>query len=117
MDDLFNDSIQKNVNKPALMSEDEIKALQSQTPNWAVKDFEGVNHLIRSFKFDNFVNALHFTNQIGKVAEEQGHHPLIHLTWGRVTVEWWTHDLNGLGRNDFIMAAKTDYLYEKRVSS
>jgi len=67
--------------------------------------------LQRVFKLKNFVAALEFTNRIGALAEEQGHHPLIVTEWGRVTVQWWTHKIGGLRRNDFIMAAKTDELF------
>jgi len=51
-----------------------------------------------------------FTNQVGEIAEAQGHHPAILTEWGKVTVTWWTHKIKGLHRNDFIMAAKTDRL-------
>lgn len=56
------------------------------------------------------VSVLAFTNQVGQLAEEQGHHPAILLEYGKVTVRWWTHKINGLHRNDFIMAARTDQL-------
>lgn len=90
----------------------EIKDYQKQIPEWRVVDIEGVKHLKRHFSFKNFADALHFTNQIGKIAEEQVHHPLIQLTWGSVTIEWWTHDVNGLHKNDFIMAAKTTQAFQ-----
>ena len=61
--------------------------------------------------FRNFTESLTFTNQVGKIAEEQGHHPVLVTEWGRVTVTWWTHKIKGLHRNDFIMAAKTDQIY------
>ena len=93
------------------MPDDEIEKYQQQVPAWDIVKVEGIPHLKRSFKFKNFAEALAFTNQIGEVAEEQGHHPLIELTWGRVTVEWWTHNINGLHENDFIMASKTSEIY------
>ncbi|HKM77940.1 MAG TPA: 4a-hydroxytetrahydrobiopterin dehydratase, partial [Candidatus Bathyarchaeia archaeon] len=52
-----------------------------------------------------------FTNQVGKIAQAQSHHPVLVTEWGRVTVTWWTHKIKGLHRNDFIMAAKTDQIY------
>ncbi len=64
-----------------------------------------------SFKFKNFVQSLEFTNQVGALAEAEGHHPALLTEWGRVTVTWWTHKIKGLHRNDFIMAAKTDQLF------
>ena len=75
-----------------------------------VREVDGVKRLERVFKLKNFVEAIEFTNKIGAIAEEQGHHPLIITEWGRVTVQWWTHKIKGLHRNDFIMAAKTDEL-------
>jgi 4a-hydroxytetrahydrobiopterin dehydratase len=63
------------------------------------------------FNFKNFLQALKFTNKIGAIAEEEGHHPRIITEYGRVTVDWWTHKIGGLHKNDFIMAAKTDELF------
>jgi 4a-hydroxytetrahydrobiopterin dehydratase len=63
------------------------------------------------FNFKNFLQALKFTNKIGAIAEEEGHHPRIITEYGRVTVDWWTHMIGGLHKNDFIMAAKTDEIY------
>ena len=75
---------------------------------WKVVVRDGNPHLERIFKLKNFVEALAFTNKIGAIAEEQGHHPLIVTEWGKITIQWWTHVMRGLHRNDFIMAAKTD---------
>jgi 4a-hydroxytetrahydrobiopterin dehydratase len=71
---------------------------------------DGIKRLERSFLFDDFAQALAFTNKVGQIAEEEGHHPDILTEWGRVTVSWWTHKIGGLHKNDFIMAAKTDNL-------
>ena len=62
--------------------------------------------LERTFLFQNFVDALEFTNRCGEIAEEQGHHPDIYLTWGKVTLKIYTHKINGLTESDFILAAK-----------
>jgi 4a-hydroxytetrahydrobiopterin dehydratase len=70
-----------------------------------------VKRLERTFRFRDFAAALGFTNRVGEIAEAEGHHPIITLSWGRVTVTWYTHDINGLHDNDFIMAAKTDELH------
>jgi len=84
-----------------------IKELSEQTLRWEVVH----NHsLKRSFKFINFVTALSFVNQIGEEAEQQGHHPNICFTWGKVDVEIWTHAIDGLHENDFILASKIDKL-------
>lgn len=66
--------------------------------------------LRKRFEFDDFASALEFTNEVGAVAEEEGHHPLVHLTWGEATIEIWTHAIEGLSENDFILAAKIDEL-------
>ena len=66
------------------------------------------HHLEREFHFQNFVQALAFTNQIGAIAEAEGHHPDIFLGWGKVIVTLWTHKIHGLSENDFILAAKID---------
>ncbi len=95
----------------APIAEAEITRLKPEIPEWEIVEVEGVPRLKRTYTFDNFVEALEFTNAVGEIAEEQGHHPLITLTWGNATIEWWTHNFKGLHRNDFIMAAKTDALY------
>jgi 4a-hydroxytetrahydrobiopterin dehydratase len=92
------------------LSEAEIAELLPHLPQWQVVERNGIPLLERIFKFKNFAEALTFTNQIGALAEEQGHHPLLVTEWGRVTVQWWTHVIRGLHKNDFIMAAKTDEL-------
>jgi 4a-hydroxytetrahydrobiopterin dehydratase len=71
----------------------------------------GTNHLMRVFKFKNFVEALDFTNGVGRIAEIENHHPMIITEWGKVSVHWWTHKIGGLHKNDFIMAAKVDQLF------
>ena len=91
---------------------DEIAQLQPQIPEWQVKEVDGMKRLERVFKFKNFVQALEFTNKIGAIAEEENHHPLIITEWGKVTLDWWTHKIGGLHKNDFIMAARSDELYQ-----
>ena len=92
--------------------DEEIAELLAQVPEWKVVERDGIKRLERRFKFRNFAQALAFTNHVGEVSEAEGHHPAILTEWGRVTVIWWTHKIRGLHRNDFIMAAKTDELYE-----
>jgi 4a-hydroxytetrahydrobiopterin dehydratase len=89
----------------------EMAELQPQIPEWKVVEREGIKRLERTFKFDNFVKALDFTNKVGEIAEAEGHHPAILTEWGKVTVTWWTHKIRGLHVNDFVMAAKTDGIY------
>lgn len=75
--------------------------------DWTV--MEG-KRLERTFKFKNFKEALDFTNKVGQLAETQQHHPDIHLAWGKVTVQLWTHKIAGLHENDFILAAAIDQI-------
>lgn len=74
------------------------------------------HHLEKAFHFKNFAEALDFTNQLGALAEAEGHHPEIHLSWGKVRVLLWTHAVGGLTENDFILAAKTEQLVENTSS-
>ena len=89
----------------------EIAEYLPQTPEWEIVERENIKRLERAFKFDDFPQALSFTNKVGELAESEGHHPALLTEWGRVTVTWWTHKIRGLHRNDFIAAAKTDKLY------
>jgi 4a-hydroxytetrahydrobiopterin dehydratase len=86
----------------------EMEELRPQVPDWVVVERDGVPRLERVFEFPDFAQALEFTNRVGAVAEEQGHHPALLTEWGRVTVGWWTHKIRGLHRNDYVMAARTD---------
>lgn len=93
------------------LTEGEIVELHPQVPDWQIIEVDGIKRLQRVFKLKNYSQALDFTNKVAAIAEEEDHHPLIILEWGRVTVQWWTHVVKGLHRNDFIMAAKTDELF------
>lgn len=68
--------------------------------------------LSRSFKFRDFASALAFTQSVGEIAEQAGHHPVIVTEWGKATVTWWSHAIKGLHLNDFILAARTDEVAE-----
>ena len=94
------------------VTDTEMQSYLPQVPDWEVVEVDGVKRLVRQYKFKNFRQALDFSNKVGELAEEQDHHPLIQTEWGRVTVNWWTHKIKGLHRNDFIMAARTDELYQ-----
>ena len=90
-----------------------------RSPNFIPKSLTGRSwtstdskRLRRVFSFDDFAQALEFTNRVGALAEEEGHHPALLTEWGRTTVTWWTHKIRGLHRNDFVMAAKTAVLYQ-----
>jgi 4a-hydroxytetrahydrobiopterin dehydratase len=77
-----------------------------------VKGWEVVkeHHVSKTYTFSDFREALKFVNRVGELAEEQGHHPDICLSWGKVAVSIWTHKVDGLTENDFILAAKIDQL-------
>jgi 4a-hydroxytetrahydrobiopterin dehydratase len=92
------------------VTEEEIAELHPQVADWELLEVDGVKRLQRAFPFDDFAQALEFTQRVGELAEQEGHHPALLTEWGRVTVTWWTHKIRGLHRNDFIMAAKTDAL-------
>lgn len=92
------------------LTDKEIKAYSRKVNHWSVVEKDGIKRLEKSFKFKDFAEALAFTNKVGKIAEEEGHHPDILTEWGKVTVSWWTHAIRGLHKNDFIMASKTDGL-------
>ena len=86
---------------------DEYVPLLNQLSGWEVIQN---HHLQKHYKFDDFVTALQFVNRIGERAEQEGHHPDLMLSWGRVSVQIWTHKVDGLTESDFILAAKIDEL-------
>ena len=91
-------------------TETEIAEFLLQVPGWQIVERDGIKRLERVYKFKNFAEALSFSQDVGTIAEEYGHHPAILTEWGSVTITWWTHKIRGLHRNDFIMAAKTGQL-------
>ena len=91
-------------------TDEEINQYKTQVPEWEVIKDENKSYLQRIYKFANFKKAMAFTQAVGEIAEQQGHHPVLTTEWGKVTVSWWTHAINGLHQNDFVMAAKTDNL-------
>ena len=94
------------------LSEEEAHVLQESLPGWERLLEVDANKLRRKYTFRNFAEALEFTNRVGQLAEQENHHPMLITEWGRVTVLWWTHWLSGLHKNDYIMAARTDRLYQ-----
>jgi 4a-hydroxytetrahydrobiopterin dehydratase len=95
------------------LNDAQLAALLPCLPGWKILEREGVSRLEKSFRFDDFHGALGFANLVGEIAEEADHHPVIQISWGRTAVSWWTHTINGLHENDFIMAARTDLLYQE----
>jgi 4a-hydroxytetrahydrobiopterin dehydratase len=104
------------VGAPSVTPE-EIKQLQPQLPEWQMVTEDGIPKLDRAFKFKNFKDAIAFTDEVGEAAEKEGHHPRLITEWGKVAVTWWTHKIRNLHKNDFIMAAKTDRIYQKYAGS
>lgn len=94
------------------VTEDEMAELKPQIPDWKIVERDGVSCLERIYSFPDFQTALAFTQRVGEEAEKEGHHPTLLTEWGKVTVTWWTHAIEGLHRNDFIMAAKTKQIAE-----
>jgi 4a-hydroxytetrahydrobiopterin dehydratase len=77
-------------------------------PDWKRRDDQ---RLAKTFLFPDFAAALAFVNRVGAIAEEQGHHPDLHLAWGRVDVETWSHDAGGITDRDFRLAEAIDRAY------
>jgi len=92
------------------LAPEQCRALLQQLPGWQLTSTAGVAQLGKTYLFADFKQALAFSNQVGCISEEQNHHPTLLTEWGKVTVNWWTHAVRGLHRNDFIMAARTDVL-------
>lgn len=101
-------------NKDQIQKEDPqaVETLLEKLPEWKVTSEDGVHRLERTYAFDDFQEALDFVNRVGEIAEKVNHHPVIEFTWGTATVTWWTHFIDGLHKNDFIMAARTDRVYQ-----
>ena len=89
----------------------EAEVLLRQVPDWTLSD-DGKS-ISRSFTFKDFAGAMALANSIAALAEAEGHHPDLHVAWGKLTVSTWTHAINGLSENDFIMAAKINRLFDK----
>lgn len=87
------------------LTPEQIKPLAIQLDDWRVVNS---HHVERQFKFPDFKTALDFVNAVGRVAEEEAHHPDIYLAWGKVEVKIWTHKIDGLTESDFVLAAKID---------
>ena len=88
-----------------------LQKFSSQFPDWKVIDS---HHITKAFKFGDFKAALDFVNRVGAIAEEEFHHPDIMLAWGRAEITTYTHKINGLSENDFILAAKIDQAFSAK---
>jgi len=81
-------------------------SLVERVPGWELRD----TSLVRTFRFRDFLGSMAFVNSVAEVAEAEGHHPDIHVSWNRVTLTLTTHAIGGLSENDFILAAKVSAL-------
>lgn len=93
-----------------LLSPNEIQTLMQEVREWSLIEDSGTQKLRRQFNTKNYSKSMSFTNAIAQLAESVNHHPLLIVEYSSVTVEWWSHKINGLHKNDFIMAAKTSDL-------
>jgi len=92
------------------LAEGEINQHLTRLKGWSVVDN---HHLLKVLTFPDFKSALAFVNQVGEIAEEENHHPNINFTWGKVEISIWTHKIDGLHENDFILAAKIDTIKDE----
>ncbi len=92
---------------PALKRKELASLAQQLNSGWQVVN---EHHLEKEYTFKNFREALEFTNRVGELAEAQGPHPDIYLSWGRAKLTIWTHKVDGLTESDFVLAAKADRL-------
>jgi 4a-hydroxytetrahydrobiopterin dehydratase len=96
---------------PRLEGEPLAELLAELGGGWRVVDG---HHLEQEYRFPDFRRALAFVNRVGELAEAEQHHPDLHLAWGRVRVEIWTHAIDGLSESDFVLAAKIDGLATRK---
>lgn len=92
----------------APLSREEAEQLLTQVKEWTLSD-DGTK-ISKECKFKNFLGAMEFANKITPIAEGEGHHPDIFISWGKMKIELTTHAIGGLSENDFILAAKIDAL-------
>jgi 4a-hydroxytetrahydrobiopterin dehydratase len=92
---------------PPLRGKDIEPWLKQISQEWQVVEEK---KLRREFKFGDFKETMKFANEVAELAEQEGHHPVLHITYGKLVIELWTHKIDGLWDNDFILAAKIDEL-------
>lgn len=99
------------------LDNEKARQLLDNIPGWRIEDREGIHRLVKTFGFSDFKQAFEFATQIASAAEQENHHPVIGVEWGKTSVQWWTHSIAGLHLNDFIMAAKTEQAAERQRRS
>lgn len=113
MEELANQKIKPYGKDEKPLSEEKVKDLLPSLPGWRIVERESIPRLEKSFQFPNFQEALDFANLVGEKAEGADHHPAISVSWGQTAVSWWTHAVTGLHVNDFIMASRTELIYQE----
>ena len=109
MNDLSSQSCEAcQIDAPKVL-QDQIQILLSEINGWVLID-EPINKIQKVFSFKSYKDSVDFSNKVASLADDEDHHPQIVLEWGKVTVIWWSHKIEGLHKNDFICAAKTDKL-------
>ena len=93
----------------APLTKEEVEALLAKLAGWTLDD--GAKEIRKSFPFPDFKSALQFADEVGRLAESEGHHPELSVGWGHVDVMLSTHAIGGLSENDFILAAKIDEMH------
>ncbi len=99
------------------VTETDIAELKPQLPQWTLAEHEGVKRLQRAFRFRNFAEALRFTNRVGALAEDEGHHPAILTEWGRVTITLWTHKIRGGFTATTLSSRPRSILYRRKTQA
>ena len=96
------------------LTEEQVTEYLTNLPDWKMIYQEGNPRIERSFIFEDFMGAVNFANQVAEISEDAHHHPDIFISWGKCTVRWWTFVYKRLHENDFIMAARTELLYQEQ---
>ena len=92
---------------PPLSAERVSRLLSQLGDGWSINE---LGQLYKEYQFGNFIEAMNFANKLAEIAEKEGHHPDLEISWGKCFVKIWTHKIKGLTENDFILAAKTNNL-------
>ena len=93
------------------LTDDTLRLLLKELPAWSLEHWDSTTVITRTYPFKRYTDALRFVQNLGEQAQTEDHHPVMVVEWGRVGVTWWTHTLNGVHRNDAIMAARSDQIY------
>ena len=109
MNDLSSQSCEACQIDAPKVPQDQIQILLSEINDWVLIE-KPINKIQKVFRFKSYKDSVDFSNKVASLADDEDHHPQIILEWGKVTVIWWSHKIEGLHKNDFICAAKTDKL-------